>query len=65
MFLNKKVSEPNFIAYQIENLPNRYVKKYSDIPLLAWCVRDEESFVKAKKVADNVIFESIIPEEVK
>lgn len=65
MLLNKKISEPNFIAYQIENLPNRYVKKYSDLPLLAWCIRSEESFLKAKKIADNVIFEGFIPEEIK
>lgn len=65
MLLNKKVSEPNFIAYQVENLPNRYVKKYSDLPLLAWVVKNEETFVKAKKYADNIIFEEIIPEEVK
>ena len=65
MLLNKKISEPNFIAYQVENLPNRYVKKYSDLPLLAWCVRSEEMFMRASKVADNIIFENIIPEEVK
>ena len=49
MLLNKKISEPHFISYQIEFLPNRYVAKYSDIPILAWTVRTEESYQKALK----------------
>jgi len=61
MLLNKKVSEPNFIGYQAENLPNRFVKKYKELPVLAWCVRSEEMFEKMKKVADNIIFENIDP----
>jgi len=63
MLLNKKVSEPNFIAYQVENLPNRYVKKYSDLPLLAWCVRSEDAYNKVKKHCDNIIFENFEPHE--
>ena len=65
MLLNNKVSEPNFISYQVENIPNRYVKKYSDLPLIAWCVRSEESYLRVKKFVDNIIFENIVPEEVK
>jgi len=61
MLLNKKVSEPNFIGYQAENLPNRYVKKYKDLPILAWCVRSEEAFNKVRKHCDNIIFENIDP----
>ncbi len=63
MLLNKKVSEPNFISYQIENLPNRYVKKYKDLPVLAWVVRNEETQEKAKKYANNIIFESFVPKQ--
>lgn len=62
MMLNKKVSEPHFISYQVENLPNRYVKKYSNIPVLAWCVRNQETYDKAKKYCDNIIFEGFEPE---
>ena len=61
MLLNKKVSEPNFIAYQAENLPNRFVKKYKELPVIAWCVRSEEAFDKVKKHCDNVIFEGFDP----
>jgi len=61
MLLNKKVSEPNFISYQAEYLPNRYVRKYSDLPLLAWCVRSEDAHNKIKKCCDNIIFENFEP----
>ena len=57
-----KVSEPNFISYDIDNLPNRYVKKCKNLPLLAWCVRTEGQKEKALKFADNIIFEAIDPE---
>lgn len=62
MLLNKKVSEPHFISYQAENLPNKYVKKYSDLPLLAWTVRNQEAYERVKKHCDNIIFEGFIPE---
>ena len=61
MSLNKKVSEPNFIAYRTEDLPNRYVKKYKNLPLLAWCVRTEEEYDRVSKICDNVIFEHFKP----
>lgn len=61
MSLNKKVSEPNFIAYKTEDLPNRYVKKFKNLPLLAWCVRTDEEYERVSKICDNVIFEHIKP----
>lgn len=61
MSLNKKVSEPNFIAYDCNDLPNRFVKKYKDLPLLAWCVRTDEEYNRVKKYCDNIIFENIRP----
>lgn len=63
MLLNKKVSEPNFINYRVDDVPNRYVKKYKDIPLLVWNVRSKEQYEKAKKYADNIVFDSFIPED--
>jgi len=58
MFFNKK-NQPDFIAYDLENLPNRFVKKYKDIPLLAWTIRTKEDLNKAKSVSvKNVIFEN-------
>lgn len=57
MKLNKTISEPNFIIYKAEDLPNRYVSKYKDLPLLAYHVTSQESYNKVKKHCDNVIFE--------
>lgn len=61
LWLNK-ISDPNFIAYNIDDLPNRWVRKYRDLPLLAWCVRTIEQKEKALRFADNIIFENIDPE---
>lgn len=61
MKLNKKVSEPNFIAYCTTDLPNRFVRQYKDLPLLAWCVRTDEEYDRVKKHCDNIIFENITP----
>ena len=60
--LLNKVSDPNYIAYNVDDLPNKYVRKYKDLPLLAWCVRTLEQKEKAIKYADNIIFENVDPE---
>ena len=62
MKLNKKVSEPHFINYEAAALPNAYVKKYKDLPLLAWVVRSKEEYLKVVKHCDNVVFENFDPE---
>ncbi len=62
MRLNKKVSEPHFIAYEAVALPNRYVKKYKNLPLLAWAVKSKEEYLEVVKHCDNVIFENFDPE---
>ncbi len=64
MLLNKKVSEPNFISYQAEDLPNRFVKKCKGLPVLAYPVRTEEMFKRVSKFCDNIIFEAIEPETI-
>ena len=58
-----KISEPQFIAYHTNDLPNKYVKKYKDVmPVIAWCVRNDEEFNRVfKKYCDNIIFENITP----
>lgn len=59
--LLNKVAEPNFIAYNAQNLPNRYVKKYNTLPLLAWTIRSQEEYMKVVKHCDNIIFEGFQP----
>ena len=62
MSLNKKVSEPHFINYEESALPNRYVKKYKDLPLLAHVVKSKEEYLKVVKYCDNIVFENFDPE---
>ena len=62
MSLNKKVSQPHFIAYDATALPNRYVKKYKNLPLIAWTVKSNEEYLNVVKYCDNIIFEKFIPE---
>ena len=63
MRYNKKVSEPNFINYALEDLPNRFVNKYKKqgLPLLCYCIKSEEDLERAKKLADNFIFDNVKP----
>jgi len=61
--LFNKLSEPNFIAYQTENIPNRFIRKYSNLPIIAWVVRDIDEYERVKPYVDNIIFENFIPEK--
>ena len=61
MLLNKKVSKPDFIAYNYKNLPNRFVKKYKKLPLLAWAVPSQQEYMKVAPHCDNIIFEGFTP----
>ncbi len=61
MLLNKKTSRPDFISYEAKTLPNRYVRKYRKLPLLAWTVRNQGEYLKVVKYCDNVIFEDFEP----
>ena len=56
------VSHPDFIAYKISNLPNKYVTN-TGLPVLAWTLRSELEAQKAQKVCDNYIFEGFIPQK--
>ena len=61
MMLNKKISRPHFISYEARRLPNRFIRKYKTLPLLAWTVRSESEYLKVVKYCDNVIFEGFEP----
>lgn len=61
MLLNKKVSQPHFISYDAKNLPNRFVKHFNKIPLIAWCIRSQSEYMKIAKYCDNIIFENFEP----
>lgn len=59
MKLNSTVSEPNFIMYKADDLPNRFVKKYKDLPLLAYHVNSAPLLERSRKYANNIVFENI------
>ena len=62
--LTNWVSSPNFIGYDIQNLPYFPVtlaRQVFNCPILAWTVKNEEDKIKASKYADNFIFENIKP----
>jgi len=62
MLLNKKVSEPNFIVYKADDMPNKYVKKYfGKIPVIAYVIRNEEEEKRIENYCDNIIFDSYTP----
>ena len=66
MLYNKKVSEPNFIVYNVEDMPNRFVKKYFGvIPVVVSVVNNEETERKAKEFSNNIIFDGFIPTALK
>lgn len=55
------VSHPDFIAYKVTNLPNKYVKN-AGLPVIAWTVKSELQAQKARELCDNYIFEGFIPQ---
>lgn len=60
-----KRAKPHFINYDLRHLPNRYVnkiiKKHSDIPLLGWVVYNQEQYLTAVQLVDNVVFQDFEP----
>lgn len=62
MWFNKKISQPDFISYEASALPNRFVKKYKKLPLVAWTVQSKEEYMRVIKYCDNIIFEKFEPE---
>ena len=64
MLLNDRVSKPDFISYDHRALPNKYVKKYGELPLLAYTIRSNQAMKTAKlNGVDNFIFEDFVPKE--
>lgn len=60
MSFNKR-NKINFISYEAKSLPNRYVKKFKNVPLIAWTIRSQSEYLKVAGFCDNVIFENFEP----
>ncbi|MFA5686622.1 MAG: glycerophosphodiester phosphodiesterase family protein [Bacilli bacterium] len=57
------ISKPDFIAFDINCLPNKKVKRLfrKNVPLISWTVNSKEKLELAKEYTHNWIFEDIIP----
>lgn len=62
MSFNKKISEPHFIIYQAEDMPNKYVKKYyGTLPVLTCSLKNSEEENRLAEYIDNFLFDSYTP----
>lgn len=57
-----KICEPDFIVYNFEDLPNKYVNKWNVLPIIAYGVTNESEYLSVVKHCDNVICDGFIPE---
>ena len=53
----------NFISYDMKNLPNKYVEKYKNLPLIAYTVSSKKEWQQVKPYVDNIIFENFNPKK--
>jgi len=58
-----KTSKADFIAYDGTYLPNKYVNKYSNLPLLAYTVKSQEEYERLAPICTSVIFENFEPKK--
>ena len=57
-------TRPHFVAYSVKDLPSPgpfVARRLFGLPLLAWTVRDEEGRARARRFADQMIFEGFRP----
>jgi len=57
------LSKPHFVAYDIDALPRPApaAARGAGLPLLVWTVKTPRQLAKARRLADNVIFEHVAP----
>jgi len=56
--------KPDFISYDFNDLPNKYLKNKS-VPILTWTITSKQQEQEALKYAHNVIFQDYIPDSPK
>lgn len=63
--LLNSLTHPNFIAYRIGDLPNDSITllRSMGLPVIAWTIRNKETLEKAIAYCDNIIFDSLLPNE--
>lgn len=62
MLLNG-LSRPHFVSYQLEGVSTFPValRRKIGVPILTWPVKSTEDEARARKHADNIIFEGFVP----
>lgn len=62
MRYNKKISEPHFIVYNADDMPNKYAKKYYGVlPIIACTIKSEAEEIRLADFVDNFLFDSYEP----
>ena len=51
----------DIISYKLEDINNKVLKRYKNIPLFTWTISNMIELKEAKKVSDGIIFENILP----
>ena len=62
--LLNSMSQPAYIGYDLQALPHIapfLANRLFGIPIVAWTIRNQADYEQAKRVADNIIFELIVP----
>lgn len=54
----KNFAHIDFVSYNIDDLPNKYVNN-TTVPVLTWTIRTKEQFKKAKVVSNNLIIDNV------
>ena len=57
-----KNSQPKFIMYYNSGIPNRHIKKFKNLPIIATDVNNQERYLKLVKYCDNITFYGFEPE---
>ncbi len=59
--LTNKIAHADFIAYNAQDLPCKYIEKYKPYGVLAYNVTSQELYEKVLPHIDNVIFSGFVP----
>ncbi|MBQ7603246.1 MAG: glycerophosphodiester phosphodiesterase [Clostridia bacterium] len=56
-----KKAKPDFLNYEIRDLPNRFVRRHKNIPLLSWVAYNQAEYTDGMTKADNIVFQDFEP----
>ena len=56
-----KTFHADFINYDCQYLPNKYVNKHNDLPLLAYTIKTQEEYERLAPICASIVFEGFSP----